>query len=62
MNRLIPQNCNINPDEPYLFVIGPTRVGKSTLINILSKPENIVVKENKFDVKEKNKQILISDR
>ncbi|CAD8083408.1 unnamed protein product [Paramecium primaurelia] len=59
---IIPQNQNINQDKPHVFVLGMTKVGKSTLLNILKNPENIIVKEDKtFYVKEKDNNIVISD-
>ncbi|CAD8083480.1 unnamed protein product [Paramecium primaurelia] len=59
---IIPQNQKINQDKPHVFVLGMTRVGKSTLLNILKNPENIIVNQNKnFDVKVKDNNIVISD-
>ncbi|CAD8166460.1 unnamed protein product [Paramecium pentaurelia] len=59
---IISQNQNINQDKPHVFVLGMTRVGKSTLLNILKNPENIIVNQNKnFDVKVKDNNIVISD-
>ncbi|CAK57544.1 unnamed protein product (macronuclear) [Paramecium tetraurelia] len=61
VKRIIPQQQNVNLDKPYVFVLGMTRVGKSTLLNILNNPENIIINQDKkFDVKQKNNKILLS--
>ncbi|CAD8214785.1 unnamed protein product [Paramecium octaurelia] len=61
VKRIIPQQQNINLDKPHVFVFGMTRVGKSTFLNIVNDPENIIItQDKKFDVKVKNNKILLS--
>ncbi|CAK57537.1 unnamed protein product (macronuclear) [Paramecium tetraurelia] len=63
VKRIIPQQQNANLDKPYVFVLGMTKVGKSTLLNILNNPENIIItQDKKFDVKQKNNKILLSHK
>ncbi|CAD8202993.1 unnamed protein product [Paramecium octaurelia] len=61
VKRIIPQQQNINLDKPHVFVFGMARVGKSTFLNIVNDPENIIITQHKkFDVKVKNNKILLS--
>ncbi|CAD8202983.1 unnamed protein product [Paramecium octaurelia] len=61
--RINNKKYNINFKKPYVIVLGMTKVGKSTLLNILNKPENIrITKDNKFDVEKRNSKILLSHK
>ncbi|CAD8124261.1 unnamed protein product [Paramecium sonneborni] len=61
--RRLLKDANIFKEfnETIVFVVGLTKVGKSTFINILDNPENIIVtKDRKFDVNNQNNQFKIS--
>ncbi|CAK57535.1 unnamed protein product (macronuclear) [Paramecium tetraurelia] len=61
--RIHHQKDNINLNKHYVIVLGMTKVGKSTLLNILNNPENIIItQDKKFDVKQKNSKILLSHK